>query len=72
LYRKPNHPNNSSSSNHHNSNQNVHNRTPRIGAPQLQFFSTHKFMPAGMVATIGAARFAYNVKNTLEWWPDSE
>lgn len=29
-----------------------------------------KFMPAGMVATVGAAGLAYNVKKTLEWMPD--
>ena len=32
---------------------------------------TFKFMPAGMIATIGAAGCAYNVKKTLEWWPDN-
>mmetsp|Transcript_20240 Transcript_20240/g.44056 ORF Transcript_20240/g.44056 Transcript_20240/m.44056 type:complete len:117 (+) Transcript_20240:155-505(+) len=30
-----------------------------------------KFMPAGLVATIGAAGFAYNVKKALEWMPDN-
>jgi uncharacterized membrane protein (UPF0136 family) len=35
-----------------------------------RFFKTQKFMPAGMVATLGAAGFAYNVQKTIEWWPD--
>jgi len=35
-----------------------------------RFLSTGKFMPAGMVATLGAAGLAYNVKKTLEWMPD--
>ena len=30
-----------------------------------------KFMPAGLVATIGAAGFAYNVTKALEWMPDN-
>ena len=34
-----------------------------------RFLSTKKFMPAGLVATLGAAGFAYNVKKALEWWP---
>lgn len=37
-----------------------------------RFLKTGKFMPAGMVATIGAAGLAYNVKKTLEWMPDKE
>mmetsp|Transcript_6558 Transcript_6558/g.15950 ORF Transcript_6558/g.15950 Transcript_6558/m.15950 type:complete len:114 (-) Transcript_6558:2278-2619(-) len=35
-----------------------------------RFFATKKFMPAGMVATLGAAGFAYNAKKAIEWWPD--
>lgn len=37
-----------------------------------RFVSTGKFMPAGMVATIGAAGLAYNVKKTLEWMPGKD
>ena len=36
-----------------------------------RFLSTGKFMPAGAVATLGAAGLAYNVKKALEWMPDS-
>lgn len=32
-----------------------------------RLLSTGKFMPAGMVATLGAAGLAYNVQKTLEW-----
>eukprot|EP00536_Pseudo-nitzschia_multiseries_P003571 jgi/Psemu1/284491/fgenesh1_pg.56_\ len=35
-----------------------------------RFISSGKFMPAGMVATLGAAGLAYNVQKTLEWMPD--
>lgn len=35
-----------------------------------RFVSTGKFMPAGLVATLGAAGLAYNVKKALEWMPD--
>jgi len=35
-----------------------------------RFFSTGKFMPAGMVATLGAVGLAYNVKKALEWMPE--
>mmetsp|Transcript_23031 Transcript_23031/g.54657 ORF Transcript_23031/g.54657 Transcript_23031/m.54657 type:complete len:126 (+) Transcript_23031:367-744(+) len=34
-----------------------------------RFLSTGKFMPAGAVATLGAAGLAYNVKKALEWMP---
>lgn len=37
-----------------------------------RFLSTGKFMPAGMVATLGAAGLAYNVKKTLEWMPEKD
>lgn len=37
-----------------------------------RFLKTKKFFPAGMVATLGAAGFAYNVQKAIEWWPDSE
>jgi uncharacterized membrane protein (UPF0136 family) len=32
--------------------------------------STGKFMPAGMVATLGAAGLAYNVTKAIEWLPE--
>ena len=35
-----------------------------------RYMASRKFMPAGMVATLGAAGFAYNVKKALEWWPE--
>jgi uncharacterized membrane protein (UPF0136 family) len=35
-----------------------------------RFLSTGKFMPAGMVATVGAVGLAYNVKKALEWMPE--
>lgn len=35
-----------------------------------RFLSTGKFMPAGMVATLGAIGCAYNVKKALEWMPE--
>jgi uncharacterized membrane protein (UPF0136 family) len=35
-----------------------------------RFLSTGKFMPAGMVATLGAAGLAYNVKKAIEWMPE--
>ena len=34
-----------------------------------RFLSTGKFMPAGLVATLGAACCAYNVKKAMEWAP---
>jgi uncharacterized membrane protein (UPF0136 family) len=37
-----------------------------------RFLSTGKFMPAGMVATIGAVGLAYNVKKAIEWMPEEE
>jgi uncharacterized membrane protein (UPF0136 family) len=37
-----------------------------------RFWSTGKFMPAGMVATIGAVGLAYNVKKAIEWMPEEE
>jgi uncharacterized membrane protein (UPF0136 family) len=37
-----------------------------------RFLSTGKFMPAGMVATLGAAGLAYNVQKALEWMPAKE
>jgi uncharacterized membrane protein (UPF0136 family) len=37
-----------------------------------RFLSTGKFMPAGMVATLGAAGLAYNVQKALEWMPTKE
>jgi uncharacterized membrane protein (UPF0136 family) len=37
-----------------------------------RFISTGKFMPAGMVATLGVAGLAYNAKKTLEWMPTKE
>ena len=35
-----------------------------------RFLSTGKFMPAGMVASLGAIGLAYNVKKALEWMPE--
>jgi uncharacterized membrane protein (UPF0136 family) len=32
-------------------------------------FKTQKFMPAGLVASIGAVGLAYNVKKAIEWMP---
>ena len=37
-----------------------------------RFLSTGKFMPAGMVAALGAAGLAYNLQKTLEWMPDKD
>jgi uncharacterized membrane protein (UPF0136 family) len=37
-----------------------------------RFLSTGKFMPAGMVATLGVIGCAYNVKKALEWMPEEE
>lgn len=34
-----------------------------------RFMSTGKFMPAGLVATLGAACCAYNLKKAMEWAP---
>eukprot|EP00535_Pseudo-nitzschia_heimii_P004199 CAMPEP_0197186896 /NCGR_PEP_ID=MMETSP1423-20130617/14817_1 /TAXON_ID=476441 /ORGANISM="Pseudo-nitzschia heimii, Strain UNC1101" /LENGTH=112 /DNA_ID=CAMNT_0042638329 /DNA_START=20 /DNA_END=358 /DNA_ORIENTATION=+ len=35
-----------------------------------RFSTTWKFMPAGLVATLGAMGCAYNAQKALEWWPD--
>jgi uncharacterized membrane protein (UPF0136 family) len=37
-----------------------------------RFLSTGKFMPAGMVATLGVLGCAYNVKKALEWMPEEK
>ena len=37
-----------------------------------RFLSTGKFMPAGMVASLGAVGLAYNVKKAIEWMPDKD
>lgn len=34
-----------------------------------RFVSSKKFMPAGLVATLGAACCAYNLKKAMEWAP---
>ena len=34
-----------------------------------RFVSTGKFMPAGLVAALGATSMAYHVKKSLEWAP---
>ena len=36
-----------------------------------RFMQTMKFMPAGIVATIGTAACAYNVMKAIEWAPSS-
>lgn len=35
-----------------------------------RFLSSGKFMPAGMVTTLGAIGLAYNVQKALEWMPE--
>jgi uncharacterized membrane protein (UPF0136 family) len=35
-----------------------------------RYISTGKFMPAGVVATLGAAGLAYNVRKTIELFPE--
>ena len=37
-----------------------------------RFFKTGKFMPAGMIATVGAVGLAYNAQKTREWMPEKE
>jgi uncharacterized membrane protein (UPF0136 family) len=37
-----------------------------------RFVSTGKFMPAGMVATLGAIGCAYNLQKALEWAPSKK
>lgn len=37
-----------------------------------QFVSTGKFMPAGMVASLGAIGLAYNAKKAIEWMPEKD
>jgi uncharacterized membrane protein (UPF0136 family) len=32
-----------------------------------RFLKTNKFMPAGLIASVGAVGFAYNVKKAIEW-----
>jgi len=34
-----------------------------------RYAATGKFMPAGLVASIGAVGLAYNVKKAIEWMP---
>ena len=34
-----------------------------------RYFKTGKFMPAGLVAVLGAACCAYNAKKSIEWAP---
>jgi uncharacterized membrane protein (UPF0136 family) len=36
-----------------------------------RYLQTMKFMPAGLVATIGTAACAYNVMKAIEWSPSS-
>jgi uncharacterized membrane protein (UPF0136 family) len=35
-----------------------------------RFLSTGKFMPAGVVASLGAVGLAYNINKAIEWMPD--
>ena len=35
-----------------------------------RFLASGKFMPSGLVATIGAVGLAYNVQKAIEWKPD--
>mmetsp|Transcript_60502 Transcript_60502/g.174549 ORF Transcript_60502/g.174549 Transcript_60502/m.174549 type:complete len:115 (+) Transcript_60502:93-437(+) len=37
-----------------------------------RFLKTGKFMPAGLVASLGAVGLAYNVKKAIEWMPDKD
>lgn len=37
-----------------------------------RFLSTGKFMPAGLVATLGAACCAYNLNKAIEWAPSKD
>lgn len=37
-----------------------------------RFLKTGTFMPAGMVASLGAVACAYNVKKALDWAPTKE
>lgn len=37
-----------------------------------RFISSGKFMPAGLVATLGAACCAYNLKKAIEWAPTKD
>eukprot|EP00934_Nitzschia_sp_Nitz4_P005136 Nitzschia sp. Nitz4//scaffold351_size16537//8369//8707//NITZ4_008852-RA/size16537-processed-gene-0.7-mRNA-1//1//CDS//3329548884//5126//frame0 len=36
-----------------------------------RFMTTKKFMPAGLVASLGAVGLAYNVQKAIEWMPDN-
>jgi uncharacterized membrane protein (UPF0136 family) len=37
-----------------------------------RFYVTGKFMPAGLVASLGAVALAYNVQKAIEWMPDGK
>jgi len=37
-----------------------------------RFLSSGKFMPAGMVAALGAVGLAYNAKKAIEWMPEKD
>ena len=37
-----------------------------------RYMSSGKFMPAGLVCSLGVVGLAYNAKKTMEWMPDKE
>ena len=41
-------------------------------AMAVRFAKTQKFVPAGVLASLSAVGFAYNVQKVVEWWPDDD